>query len=108
MRPPRRFMTHPGTDFPLTFSIGIMAWNEEASIGPMLESLFGQAVFGRLPSRGEGWEVVCLANGCTDRTVEVAREAIASMVRANRIPPGSSVRVEDIREPGRNNAWNRF
>jgi glycosyltransferase involved in cell wall biosynthesis len=101
-------MTHPGTDFPLTLSIGIMAWNEEGSLGPMLESLFGQTVFGRLSSRGEGCEVVCLANGCTDRTVEVARETIASMVRAKRIPPGSSARVEDIREPGRNNAWNRF
>jgi hypothetical protein len=40
--------------------------------------------------------------------VEVARETIASMERANRIPPGSSARVEDIRAPGRNNAWNRF
>jgi glycosyltransferase involved in cell wall biosynthesis len=101
-------MTHPGTDFPLTLSIGIMAWNEEGSLGPMLESLFGQTVFGRLSSRGEGCEVVCLANGCTDRTVEVARETIAELRQANRIPPGSSARVEDIRQPGRNNAWNRF
>ena len=101
-------MTIPGTEFPLTLSIGIMAWNEEDSIGPMLESLFGQTVFGRLSSRGEGCEVVCLANGCTDRTVEVARETIAELKRANRIPPGSSARVEDIRQAGRNNAWNRF
>jgi glycosyltransferase involved in cell wall biosynthesis len=101
-------MTIPGNEPPLTLSIGILAWNEEGSIGPMLESLLGQTVFARLAARGEGAEVVCLANGCTDGTVRVARAAIAAMERAGRIPPGTGARVEDIPEPGRNNAWNRF
>ena len=99
-------MTIPKNDLPITLSIGIMTWNEEASIGPMLASLFAQSVFTELMGRSEGCEIVCLANGCTDRTVEVARDAIARMVRW--IPAGPSARVEVIPEAGRNNAWNRF
>ncbi len=101
-------MTKPGNDHPLTLSLGILAWNEEDSIRPMLDSLFGQTVFGALSSRGEGCEVVCLANGCSDGTVKVARQVIAGLERAGRLPPGTRARVEDIPEPGRNNAWNRF
>ena len=47
-------MTIPKNDLPITLSIGIMTWNEEASIGPMLASLFGQSVFARLAERGRG------------------------------------------------------
>jgi glycosyltransferase involved in cell wall biosynthesis len=107
LRPQNR-MTIPANELPLTLSIGIMAWNEEESIGPMLASLFTQTVFSRLSSRGEGCEVVCLANGCTDGTVAIARDAIATMGRQGGFPRGSSARVEDIATPGRNNAWNRF
>ena len=64
-------------DFPVGLSIGIMAWNEESSLGPMLDSLFAQTIFARLAARGERCEVVCLANGCTDRTVDVAGEIFA-------------------------------
>ena len=101
-------MTIPTNDLPLRLSIGIMAWNEEESIGPMLASLFSQTVFASLAARGEGCEVVCLANGCTDGTVAIAREAIAAKERGGGFPRGSSARVEDIALPGRNNAWNRF
>ena len=55
-----------------------MAWNEEASIGPMLGSLFRQSIFQRLAERGPGCEVICLANGCTDRTVAVAAAVLAA------------------------------
>lgn len=85
-----------------------MAWNEEASIGPMLLSLFEQSIFAHLAARGERCEVVCLANGCTDRTVAVAAEIFARMERNHPARPGFTARVEDIKAPGRNNAWNRF
>jgi glycosyltransferase involved in cell wall biosynthesis len=95
-------------DLPITLSIGIMAWNEEACIGRMLESLFGQSVFGELVARGEGCEIVCLANGCTDGTVTIAEEFFGRMRRENPIRRGLGARVAEIPEPGRNNAWNRF
>ncbi len=101
-------MTLPKNDPPITLSIGIMAWNEEASIVPMLASLFEQSIFAHLAARGERCEVVCLANGCTDRTVPVAAEIFARMEREHPGRLGLAARVEDITQPGRNNAWNRF
>jgi len=95
-------------DFPITLSLGIMAWNEEASIGPMLESLFRQSIFAHLAARGERCEVICLANGCTDRTVAVAMEICQRKQRIHPARHGLSARVADLRQPGRNNAWNRF
>ena len=52
IRPSR--MTIHNNDLPIALSIGIMTWNEEASIGPMLSSLFGQSVFAHLAARNEG------------------------------------------------------
>ena len=101
-------MTISKNDLPVTLSIGIMTWNEEVSIGPMLESLFRQSIFGRLEARNEGYQIVCLANGCTDRTVEVARAAMAKIGMEYLDRRGQSSWVEEIPEPGRNNAWNRF
>jgi glycosyltransferase involved in cell wall biosynthesis len=85
-----------------------MAWNEEKSIGPMIESLMEQSVFAKLESRHEGCEVFCLANGCTDRTVLVAEEAFRKSERKHPGRRGLSLRVANIPEAGRNNAWNRF
>ncbi len=93
---------------PVLLSIGIMAWNEEASIIPMLESLFQQSVFAELASRNVRCEIICLANGCTDRTVEVAGEIFAKMRRDHPVRRALQLQVADIATPGRNNAWNRF
>jgi glycosyltransferase involved in cell wall biosynthesis len=101
-------MTIPKNDLPIALSIGIMTWNEEASIGPMLTSLFGQSVFAHLAAQEEGCEIVCLANGCTDRTVEIAEDVVARMGHERPARPGLKARVAIIPEPGRNNAWNRF
>src|SRR4051812_48260529 len=97
--------TFSPTTPPIVLSIGIMAWNEEASIGPMLASLFGQSIFAHLAARGERCEVVCLANGCSDRTVAVAAEIFARMEREHPARAGLAARAEDIETPGRNNAW---
>jgi glycosyltransferase involved in cell wall biosynthesis len=101
-------MSNPPTDFPIVLSIGIMAWNEETSIVPMLASLFDQNIFAQLAAHRERCEIVCLANGCTDRTVAVTREIFARMTREHPDCRGMLLRVEDITTPGRNNAWNRF
>ena len=101
-------MKLPQNDRPITLSIGIMAWNEEASIVPMLASLFGQSIFAQLAARNERCEIICLANGCTDRTVAVAAKIFAEMERDHPARLGLQARVADISTPGRNNAWNRF
>ena len=101
-------MTHPPADFPIAFSIGIMAWNEEASIGPMLASLFSQTLFAHLASRNEACEIVCLANGCTDRTAAVAGEAFAAMKARLSQREMPQTLVAEFTTRGRNNAWNRF
>ncbi len=93
---------------PIVLSIGMMAWNEEESIGTTLESLFRQSVFEKLCARREQCEILVLANGCTDRTVAVARELFERMGRAHPWSDGFTARVIEIPEPGRNNAWNRF
>ena len=101
-------MTLQQNEPPIILSIGIMAWNEEASIVPMLASLFDQSIFAHLAARNECCEVVCLANGCTDETVSVTQKIFAKMEHDHPARRGLRVRVEDITTPGRNNAWNRF
>lgn len=93
---------------PICFSIGIMAWNEEESICLTLESLFRQSVFEKLHARGERCEIMCLANGCSDRTVAVARELFERMKREHPFAHTFTAIAVDIPEAGRNNAWNRF
>jgi glycosyltransferase involved in cell wall biosynthesis len=93
---------------PVVVSIGMMAWNEEDSIQATLESLFRQSVFEKLSARHEQCEILVLANGCTDRTVAVARDYFERMEREHPWVSGFTARVIDIPEPGRNNAWNRF
>src|SRR5471032_2002878 len=107
-RRPHRRMSITQNDFPVGLSIGIMAWNEESSLGPMLASLFGQTIFAHLAARGERCEIICLANGCTDRTVAVTAEIFAKMEREHPARRGLWARVADIPTPGRNNAWNQF
>jgi glycosyltransferase involved in cell wall biosynthesis len=101
-------MTIPRNDAPILLSIGILAWNEESSIGPMLASLLRQSVFAQAADRGLGCEILCLANGCTDRTVAVAEAAFAGMRSAHPARAALRARAVDIPEPGRNNAWNRY
>src|SRR5258708_24513433 len=54
---------------PITCSVGIMAYNEEGNIGPLLEALTSQ----RLKSVSIT-EIVVVASGCTDNTEAIVRE----------------------------------
>lgn len=85
-----------------------MAWNEEDSIRATLESLFRQSIFEKLAARGRRCEIICIANGCTDATVEVAERAFAQLTREHAHPQAIATRVVNIVEPGRSNAWNCF
>jgi hypothetical protein len=74
----------------------------------MLNSLFEQSLFGELKRRGWKCEIHCLANGCTDRTVAVAREVFDWQARQHTEREAIRARVFELREPGKINAWNQF
>ncbi len=53
----------------LSISIGIMAYNEEANIGRLLQSVFDQRCV-----NGHIEEIVVVASGCTDNTEDIVRD----------------------------------
>ena len=93
---------------PATVSVAIFAWNEEGALKSTFESLFKQSLFEDLKRRGESCEVICVANGCTDRTPEVADELLRKLVASHPQREAISVRVANIHERGKVNAWNQF
>ena len=50
-------------------SVGIMAHNEEANIGRLLQSVLDQSF-----THGQLKEIIVVASGCTDRTEDIVRE----------------------------------
>ncbi len=84
--------------------IGMLAWNEENSIGATIGSLAQQTLLRRA---GGNFviEVVIVPNGCTDSTPEVARKALDRLQQE--FPP-VVCRVEPLTEGGKCNAWNEF
>src|SRR4051812_21940703 len=89
-------------------SIGIIAWNEEKAIGSALESLFQQSLFEKLHQRGVRCELVCVANGCTDRTPAIAKQVFEEQSRSHPFRQSFSARALDVKERGKINAWNLF
>jgi glycosyltransferase involved in cell wall biosynthesis len=96
------------TGKPVHVSIGIVARNEESGIAATLDSLFNQSIFGELNRRGLLCEIICLANGCTDRTEEVAAGIFESQMRQH--PDRAAIRagVSSLSRKGKINAWNQF
>ncbi len=93
---------------PTRISIGIFAWNEEAIIESALRSLFLQSLFSELACRQLGVEVLCLVNGSTDRTAELAERFLRHRARG---PAGAAnviARVVNLEVRGKLNAWNQF
>jgi glycosyltransferase involved in cell wall biosynthesis len=107
-------MTHGPTQketFPsrrIGASAGIIACNEEEALGPMLESVFRQNLFSRLEASGQACEIIVLANGCTDRTAEVAREILEHQSRHHAHRTAFVWRVLELTQRGKLNAWNEF
>lgn len=90
----------------LKLSVGVVAWNEESSIVAALQSILKQTVFRNARSLGFETELIVIANGCTDSTVDVT----ASFFQKKRgeFPQISGVRLrlEEVAEAGFANAWN--
>jgi glycosyltransferase involved in cell wall biosynthesis len=89
-------------------AIGILAWNEQESIGRTLGSLFEQSLFAELRERGTRCEIFCVVNGSTDRTGAVAAECFEAQARKHPDSQAFSARVIELAERGKGNAWNQF
>lgn len=110
----RASMTHEpwiapaGENGAVRLSLGIIVRNEEEAIGPMLESLFRQTLFEELNKRGLLCEIICVANGCTDRTVEIAERIFAERTATHPFADSFRCRVESLARPGKLHAWNQY
>jgi len=62
-------MNEYNNSMPITCSMGIMAYNEEANIGRTLEALVSQRT-----ARVTLTEIVVVASGCTDRTESIVQD----------------------------------
>jgi len=85
--------------------IGLLAWNEENSIAATLVSLGTQSLLRHADGHNFQIEILIVPNGCTDRTPEVAEEALGHL-RTN-FPP-ISCRVKSLAEGGKSHAWNHL
>jgi glycosyltransferase involved in cell wall biosynthesis len=89
-------------------SIGILAWNEEKAIGRTLRSLLQQSLLAELGKRNFRCEIICMINGCTDRTPEIAAQIFSEQSIKHPYCQCFSGRVENLPEQGKQNAWNQF
>ena len=53
-------------------------------------------------------EIICITNGCTDRTPEVVRQNLARQQQTHPHAHGFSCRLVDLEQRGKINAWNLF
>lgn len=82
--------------------IGILARNEADRIGALIADLDRQTLFRK---NDISMSLCVVANGCTDATVEVARNALSdtAFVRQGRLAS-----VHSLAQAGKSNAWNEF
>lgn len=91
----------------MKISLGILAWNEAEVIGVSLESLFAQSLFKRLAPGALTLQIVVVPNGCSDGTTRVAEEALRRL-SAGFDPLAISWSLQELDQPGKANAWNRY
>jgi len=90
----------------MKISIGIVAYNESASISKMLHSLFQQSLLSK-PDSNMVIEIVVVPNGCTDDTAIVAQNTLQELVQPS-LHRNVQWRVCEVEEPGKSNAWNVY
>lgn len=82
-------------DDAVAYSVGVMAYNEEASIADAIDSILGQR-----PSGGTLDQIIVVASGCEDRTCEI----VAEIARRD----GRVRLIEQPRREGKASAVNVF
>lgn len=88
-------------------SIGLLAHNEEDVIGGTLHSLLEQSIVLGASCAGfriESLELVCIPNGCSDRTEEIATETLKNGATAEHV----TYRVKAYPVGGKARAWNSY
>lgn len=87
----------------MKIAIGILAWNEETSIGVTLRSLAEQSLLALAESSGWEIEILVVPNACTDQTADAAQIALDSLRQDH---PAVQCAVHELVTPGKVNAWN--
>lgn len=82
----------------MRYALCIIAKDEEATIGRLIEQIAQQSLF----SRQQQTDIVVVSNGCTDRTAQVATEALEKGVW----PLHVTTKVHDTPEGGKARSWN--
>jgi glycosyltransferase involved in cell wall biosynthesis len=101
-----RFLKRDGSGDKLKLSVGVVAWNEESGIVQALESILKQTVFRNADGAGFETELIVIANGCTDSTVEVTAGFFEKARREFPDHGAVKLRLEIVPEAGFANAWN--
>jgi glycosyltransferase involved in cell wall biosynthesis len=86
----------------MLISVGILAHNEASDIGNLIRDLGSQSL---LLNESLAIEIHVVANGCTDATVSVSRDALASQTFQRR---HVSTFVHSVPRAGKSNAWNEL
>ena len=81
----------------MKITIGVLAYNEAATISRLLHSLFQQSLF-QDSNNDRIIEVIVVPNGCTDSTAQIAKNILYLTE--------FSGQVCEIEETGKSNAWN--
>lgn len=92
----------------MKISIGILAWNEEESIRATIHSVFAQSLIREAAKDGNQIQLVCVPNGCTDNTAQVAKGAMFAAAEKLNNPEAVRWQVHPLTTPGKTNAWNIF
>jgi len=90
----------PPAPKPSRVVIGVLARNEALRIGDLLRDVGRQTL---LVAADFDISIAVVANGCSDRTAEVAREHFS-----HRRFAGVTTAVQEVDIPGKSNAWNEF
>jgi glycosyltransferase involved in cell wall biosynthesis len=89
-------------------SLGIIVCNEADAIGACLESVFRQSLFSKLLEQKLTCEILCLANGCTDDTSDIAGKCFDTQAKDHPFKDSFTCRMVNLLERGKLNAWNAF
>jgi glycosyltransferase involved in cell wall biosynthesis len=90
----------------MKISIGILAYNEAASIEPTLQSLFQQSLLDDGNSQNS-IEIVVVPNGCSDNTADVSHTILTRLTQ-NCPHPNLRFSVCEVTQAGKSNAWNQY
>lgn len=91
----------------MRISIGMLAHNETETITESIYLLSRQSLLTEPRDDIEAIEFICVPNGCTDNTANIARQTIVTL-KTSYSNPAVSWQVQELQQTGKPNAWNEF